>query len=160
MSNHYFNSPTYGKLTLGEVSKKIVKYMDDDPDSEYRLIIGTDSQSKNRKGADFVTAILVHRVGWGGVYFWQRKVISKPLALRNRIYQEAAFSLEAAEELLNVYKYNGVSKYKVEIHVDIGASGPTREMIAEVVGMIRGSGYEVKTKPDAYGASKVADRHA
>jgi len=33
-------------------------------------------------------------------------------------------------------------------------------MISEVTGMVRGSGFEVKIKPDAYGASKVADRHA
>jgi len=32
-------------------------------------------------------------------------------------------------------------------------------MIKEVVGMVRGSGYNAKTKPDAYGASAVADRH-
>jgi predicted RNase H-related nuclease YkuK (DUF458 family) len=32
-------------------------------------------------------------------------------------------------------------------------------MIKEVVGMIRGSGYEVKMKPFAYGAFVVADRH-
>jgi hypothetical protein len=32
-------------------------------------------------------------------------------------------------------------------------------MIAEVVSMIKGNGYEVKTKPDSFGASKVADRH-
>ena len=47
----------------------------------------------------------------------------------------------------------------VEIHVDIGQKGPTRELIAEVVGMIRGNGFNVKTKPDAFGASSVADRH-
>jgi len=27
------------------------------------------------------------------------------------------------------------------------------------VGMIRGSGYTVKTKPESYAASKVADRY-
>lgn len=32
-------------------------------------------------------------------------------------------------------------------------------MITEVVGMIRGSGYDVKIKPQSYGASKVADRY-
>lgn len=160
MSNNYFNSPTYGKLTLDQVRKRIVAYMGEDPQSEYRLVIGTDSQPKESSGADFVTAIVVHRIGWGGIYFWRRTVIDKPLVMRSRIYQEATLSLETAEELLEVYKKNGIAKYDVEIHVDIGAIGPTREMIAEVVGMVRGSGYAVKTKPDAYGASKVADRHA
>ena len=32
-------------------------------------------------------------------------------------------------------------------------------MLNEVVGMIRGSGFKVKIKPEAYGAQSVADRH-
>ena len=32
-------------------------------------------------------------------------------------------------------------------------------MIKEVVGMVTGSGYVAKTKPNAYAASYVADKH-
>jgi len=32
-------------------------------------------------------------------------------------------------------------------------------MLQEIIGMIRGSGFEIKTKPESYGASKVADRY-
>jgi len=32
-------------------------------------------------------------------------------------------------------------------------------MIKEVVGMVTGNGFTAKTKPDSYGASKVADKH-
>ena len=52
-------------------------------------------------------------------------------------------------------KYN----YQLEIHVDVGNAGKTNQIIKEVVGMVTGSGYAVKTKPDAYGASAVADKH-
>ncbi len=79
--------------------------------------------------------------------------------LRQRIYEEAALSLETADDFLKVFKYNGISKLDVEIHVDIGNVGETRDMISEVVGMIRGSGFVCKTKPESFGASKVADRH-
>ena len=41
----------------------------------------------------------------------------------------------------------------------MGKNGDARDMINEIVGMIRGNGFECKTKPDAFGASKVADRH-
>ena len=32
-------------------------------------------------------------------------------------------------------------------------------MIKEVVGIVTGNGYVAKTKPEAYGASYVADKH-
>lgn len=154
-----FNSPTFGSLTLEEVRKKILQFMASQPENKYQLVIGSDSQPKNGHGCDFVTAIVVHRLGLGGIYFWKRIVETKSLVLRTRIYQEATLSLTTAEEFLKVFKKDGITKYDVEIHVDIGKFGETREMISEVVGMIRGSGFIVKIKPESYGASKVADRH-
>ena len=79
--------------------------------------------------------------------------------LRQRMYEEATMSLEMAETVLALLHKDGITKYDVEIHVDIGAFGDTREMITEIVGMIRGSGYAVKIKPESYAASKVADRY-
>ncbi|OGH30159.1 MAG: hypothetical protein A3F30_00705 [Candidatus Levybacteria bacterium RIFCSPHIGHO2_12_FULL_37_12] len=49
--------------------------------------------------------------------------------------------------------------YNLEIHIDVGEHGDTRDMIKEVVGMVTGNGYVAKTKPEAYGASYVADKH-
>ena len=63
------------------------------------------------------------------------------------------------KEFISFFKENGISKYDIQIHVDIGKKGETRGLITEVVGMIRGNGYDVKIKPDSFGASKVADRH-
>ncbi len=158
MDNNY-HSPTFGILTLADVREKVLEFIEKSPEYKYQLVIGTDSQPKNGTGCDFVTAIIVRRIGTGGIYFWKRIVEDKSLHLRNRIYKEATFSLEAAEEFLTALKNDGITKYDVEIHVDIGNLGKTREMIAEIVGMIRGNGFTVKTKPDSYGASKVADRH-
>jgi predicted RNase H-related nuclease YkuK (DUF458 family) len=75
------------------------------------------------------------------------------------MYQEAILSLQSAESVFELLRQNGIAKYDIEIHVDIGRVGETREMINEIVGMVRGNGYDVKIKPDAFGASKVADRH-
>lgn len=157
--NDKYNSPTFGVLTLADVRQKVLEFIEKSPEYKYQLVIGTDSQPKNGTGCDFVTAIIVRRIGTGGIYFWKRIVEDKSLHLRTRIYKEATFSLSAAEEFLTAFKNDGITKYDVEIHVDIGNLGKTREMIAEIVGMIRGNGFTVKTKPDSYGASKVADRH-
>lgn len=165
MENHNLNtdapflSPSYGTVTLAQLRQKVLYFMKQSPENTYRLVIGSDSQPKNGQGVDFITAIIIHRVGNGGIYFWRRKIEQRHFVLRTRIYEEALLSLQAAEQLLVTFEKDGIRKYDVEIHVDIGNVGQTREMITEVVGMIRGSGFRVKTKPDSYGASKVADRH-
>jgi uncharacterized protein len=154
-----FHSPTHGDLSLPEVRVKILEFMADIPESRYRLVVGTDSQPYNGSGVDFVTAIVVHRIGHGGIYFWQHYVNRKRYVLRQRMYEEATRSLEMAETVVALLHKDGITKYDVEIHVDIGKFGDTREMIQEIVGMIRGSGWVVRIKPESYAASKVADRY-
>lgn len=154
-----FQSPTYGALELPAIREHILSFLASEPERKYEIVVGTDSQPHNGAGVDFVTAIVIHRVGCGGIYFWKRIVNKKHYVLRQRMYEEATLSLATADEVLTLLHKDGVTKYDVEIHVDIGAFGETREMIAEIVGMVRGSGYNVKTKPESYAASKVADRY-
>ena len=149
-ANGHFISPTHGICPLGAVRTRILSYIQSDRQSKYRLIIGSDSQPKNGSETDFVTAIVVHRIGAGGIYFWKRKLEKKRYVLKQRMYQEALLSLIAAEEFVVIFQKDGISKVDIEIHVDIGTGGETREMIAEIVGMIRGSGFAVKTKPDSF----------
>lgn len=154
-----FQSPTYGIVTHEELRADIVRFIAHNPAIPYRLVIGTDSQPHNGAGVDFVTAIVVHRVGYGGIYFWQRIVKKQQYVLRQRMYEEAVLSLETGEMITGLLKNDGITKYDVEIHVDIGMHGETREMISEIVGMVRGSGWEVRIKPESFAASKVADRY-
>lgn len=159
MKNKVFYSPSLGKLGIEEVVKKIADFMAGEPDFSYKVIIGTDSGTPKKGEVDFITAVVIHRIGRGGIYLWQRNHERKVFSLRERIYKEASYSLVAAENLLSEFKKNGILDFNPEIHIDIGMGGETRVLISEVVGMIRGSGFEVKTKPEAYGASTVADRH-
>lgn len=159
MKNGHFYSYTYGMLSLGKVREKVLSFMKEDPLKQYRLIIGSDSEPKDGKGTDFITALVVHRVGSGGIYFWRRRHEMRRYVLRTRMYEEAALSLNCADELLHVFQNDGIGRFDLEIHVDIGHAGETRSLITEIVGMIRGSGFPVKTKPHSYVASKVADRH-
>ena len=154
-----FNSPTLGPLAMKGVIERMQNFMDEEPDYKYRLIIGTDSEGKNHTGVDYVTALVVHRVGGGGIYFW-KKQFEEVHNLRQRIYREASISLDFAQRILDVLQDDDFLDFDFEIHVDIGKDGETRAMINEVVGMIRGSGFTCRTKPASYGASSVADRHA
>ena len=79
--------------------------------------------------------------------------------MKQRIWQEALISLALAEKIIVDFSSLGLTELNLEIHVDVGPNGPTREMIAEIVGMIRANGFKVATKPAAWGASHVADRH-
>jgi hypothetical protein len=155
----FYQSPTYGKVDLEKLKEIVSNFMSGDKNAKYEIIVGTDSQKMEKNKYDFVSALIIHRVGWGGIYFWKRIVQDKKISLKERIYQEATMSLTTSENFVNFFKTNGISKYNIQIHVDIGHNGETRDLITEVVGMIRGSGYEVKIKPDSYGASKVADRY-
>ena len=157
-----FYSATFGELNLSGVVEKVGNYIHSEPKYKYRVIIGTDSQGHQNgiRFADFVSAIVVHRVGAGGVYFWQRERVEKVWSLKERIYEEAYRSLKLSQDLVVQFQEKGsLADFHLEVHVDIGEKGETRTIINEVIGMIRGSGFEVKIKPDSFAASKVADRH-
>ena len=156
----YFNTSLGLKLNTRQVIAEIIRFMQEDDKRRYKIIIGTDSARDEDNTADFVTAIIVHRVGNGGRYFWRRIELGKFHTLRDRIIKEVLLSLDVAKEvLLELKKQEIPSHWDFEIHADIGEKGETRVLIQEVVGMIRASNFEVKTKPESYAASKVADRH-
>ena len=79
-------------------------------------------------------------------------------SLRQRIYYETFLSLEVAAKLTEKLAENGEEELNVEIHLDVGEKGETREIIKEVVGMVIGSGYHARIKPESYGATTIADR--
>lgn len=164
MTVHFF-SPTKGELDLDETIHAIIEFLQEEPEASYSLVIGTDSQEHKVNGheeIDFVTAIVAHRRGHGGRYFWQKIKKEKTHSLREKIYTETLLSLNLAQLIVPQVKekLNGhVSKYDLEIHIDVGEKGETREMIREVVGIVTGNGFCAKTKPEAYGAYVVADKH-
>ena len=147
------------KHDFDSLVKKIGQFIKEDPNYNYQVTVGTDSEIKKGTVVDFVTAIVTHRIGQGGTYLWARESIKKKYSLQERIGEEASRSVQLAWKLRDAFRSNGLSGYEPEVHVDIGEEGKTREMIKWVVGMVRGSGFEVKIKPDSFAASKVADRH-
>lgn len=161
-----FESPTYGTLTFIGVIKKVGEYIGceslDGISSRkyrYRIIVGTDSSPRNGEHTEYITALIIHRVGLGGIYFWQKTTTPRAVTLRERIYKEAMLSIDFAKILVEGLVAANLLDLDLEIHVDVGKVGQTRDIITEVVGMVRGNGFEVKTKPESFGASKVADRY-
>lgn len=159
-----FISPTKGKLAQPQLIDSVADFIEEKPDLSYRLIIGSDSHLRGKNGQTLlklVTAIIIHRVGLGGRYFWQAQHLEETKTLRDKIYAETMESLNVAQDFLPKLnkRLNGHGHYQLEIHIDVGRAGETREMIKEVAGIVTGNGFTAITKPDSYGASKVADKY-
>ncbi|MDO8504255.1 MAG: ribonuclease H-like YkuK family protein [Candidatus Liptonbacteria bacterium] len=160
-----FKSSTGADLSIARVVEETISFMKEDPRRLYRVTIGTDSELLATKEADFVTAVVVHRVGNGGRYFWRRFTIGRFHTLRDRIIQEVLISLDAAKAILTALKVaaaeesSEMPEWEFEVHADIGEYGETKVMLQEVVGMIRAHNFEARVKPLSYAASNVADRH-
>lgn len=160
MKDTIFHSQTKGLISLDEVIKEIVLFIKKEPQCYYKVIIGTDSEACDC--TVFVTAVIVWRVGNGAIHFWTKSEPCRFSSFRDRIWQEAMNSITLAQEVRTRLKtvlgddffWDGN-----EIHVDIGREGKTKELIDGVVGMIKGYNFEPVIKPEAFGASIVADKH-
>ncbi|MBI2625200.1 MAG: hypothetical protein HYW70_02625 [Candidatus Nealsonbacteria bacterium] len=164
----YFYNPSRGQLSIDEVLKEIFGYISEKPERFYDIIVGCDSSSEEEP--NFPIAIVVLRQGQGGRFFLKR--VKYPISQRKfgswkqRILEEVLLSCQLAlslkesiAKMANVLTLPMNYQFKY-IHADVGETGQTRDMIREVVGLIRGNGFEAKIKPESYAASVVADRYS
>lgn len=98
-----------------------------------------------------------------------QSVKDKPATLREKIYLETQFSQEIAclftpnhiqtiWDLLHPYAQDGAG-FIMEIHLDIGNDGLTKEFILDMTAKIQAMGLTAKIKPDAYAAFSYANRY-
>jgi len=166
-SPYTFRNTWQENLTFQEMFLRILQFIQDDPGASYRIAIGTDSQVRTK--SHFVTGILVHRVGKGAVGFVREVVIPRNIkSLREKISLETAFTQEIAymftpdciDMIYDALISHGYSHHlDLEIHLDIGTAGPTKELIKEMVTRVSGLGFDVKIKPFATAASSFANRY-
>lgn len=167
-NNGYFYNPSQGNLTFDEVVRELFRYMGERADKFYDIIVGCDSSSEEEP--HFPLAIVILRKGEGGRFFLKK--IKYPLGERKfynwktRILEEVILSCQLALHLRESLEkegkiHNPWLNYQFRyIHADVGENGQTKDMIKEVVGLIRGNGFEAKIKPESYVASTVADRYS
>lgn len=169
LNNGDFFSPSKGNLSLNEVISEIFGYMQEAPENQYEIVVGTDSPSSDKPF--FPIAIVVLRIGAGGRFFLKKmhypeeflKRFGVPFgSWKTRILQEVYLSCELALSLREtLQKENKLGlKYQFEyIHADVGEVGKTKEMVKEVIGLIKSNGFEPKIKPYSFAATVVADRY-
>jgi len=158
MQDQTFHNPSLGEMAFDDVLSTVVSEMASGPRERFALLIGTDS-STSAEQLDLVSAIVLHKIGHGGRYFWTRRRERRAPSLRFQIWREAWLSFELAQDVIRGLEARSLLQVNLEIHVDIGENGRTKELIDEVVGMIVGSGFAVRIKPHAFAASAVADKH-
>jgi predicted RNase H-related nuclease YkuK (DUF458 family) len=151
-----FKSAKGEKLTKERLIKEIENFILTDEKFAYRVLVGTDSEYFDHK-IDFVSVIVVHRVGHGARYFWKRQVLKTNLGLYERLWQEALLSLKIGQELLKILTSKKLN-FRFELHLDLGTIGKSSSSVKEIINLVRSYGFDVKIKPESYAASKIADR--
>jgi predicted RNase H-related nuclease YkuK (DUF458 family) len=159
-----FYNPTKGDLDFENVLNELFLYIQEQPKKSYEIIVGCDSSSSEEPS--FPIAIVILRKGAGGRFFLKKVKYHnrKFYNLHQRILEEVLLSCRLALVLRDKIKERGVElgkglNYEFNyIHADIGTNGATRDMIKELVGLIRSNGFEARVKPYAFVASIVADR--
>ena len=163
--NGNFFSPSKGNLSFDQVIKEIFSYMQESPESAYEVVVGCDSPSSDKPF--FPIAIVVLRTGFGGRFFLKKmhypeEFLKKFVFWKNRILQEIYLSCELALTLRETLEKENKFGFKYQfeyIHADVGERGKTKEMIKEVVGLIKSNGFEARIKPYSFAATVVADRY-
>lgn len=159
-----FFNPSKGVLSFEGLLKEIINWIKEKSEAKYEIVVGCDSSSEEEP--DFPVAIVILRKGEGGRFFLKRiKYKDKKFYnWKERILQEVLISCDVALALReNLNKK--ISEEEINpnlefnyIHADVGGNGVTKDMIKEVVGLIKSNGFEAKIKPESYAASIVADR--
>jgi uncharacterized protein len=171
-ADHYsFQNLNKSNMSFDQVFEHIMKFMRLQPNGNYRLMIGTDSQVHS-KHTTFITGIVILNEG-KGVWACIRKVVvpRKMLQLHERISYEISlseeivslFTEERKNQLIDIvlpHLYKG-SSFTMEGHIDIGAGKKNRtsKFVKEMVARMEAMGVEPKIKPDAFVASSYANRY-
>lgn len=137
-----------------------------DKDYDCLVYVGCDSQNLGSK-TSFVQVVAVHILrdtgrGDGGRVYYIRHLERRYKSRRERLLREAELSISLAQKINPVCEEHGID---FEVHADVHSSpgkngeNKSHEVHDAVHGWISGMGFRCVTKPGAFVASIVADRH-
>ena len=160
-----FRTGTGRLIEFARIPDAILAYYEKNKEivPEIGILIGTDSQNFDQTKC--VSVICVIAKGKGGIFFYEVSKIPLVRDVRRKLHIETNASLNLATALVGILE--GEERYHemylsvpISIHIDAGNSekGKTKELIPELVGWVKSSGYDAETKPESFVASCVADR--
>ena len=115
--------------------------------------LGTDSLQLARH-TRFVTVVAVLTPGRGGRAIWTRSATPRIQSLRERLLREVWLSVELGLRL------DPVVKGELHVHIDANPIARHRSSayVQELVGLVVSQGFRAVIKPEAWAASRAADR--
>ncbi|WP_275580701.1 ribonuclease H-like YkuK family protein [Aquibacillus albus] len=157
-------------MSFDEVFQHIISFMKQEPNANYRLIVGTDSQVY-QKHTVFVTGIVIFREGkgaWGCIMpvKIKRKYdnLHEKISMETSLTEQVAFLFndERKNQLIDIvlpYLYRG-SSFAMEGHIDVGLGKKSlsRFLAGEMMARIQSIGLEPVVKPESFVASGYANR--
>lgn len=143
-----------GDNTPVDLITYIETYMREKPAT--KIYVGCDSQN-GRKNTQFAIVIVLHNGNKGGHVLYTKLSVPKLRDKFYRLFMEASYSLEVAEFIKN--ETGRVADY-IDVDLNPDPKFQSNAVLAQAVGMITGSGYEARYKPNAMSASYAADRLA
>lgn len=158
---HYikFSSINEKEMKFDKVFEQIKSFIKLNPEGQYRLMIGTDSQV-HKAHTTFATGIIIMREGkgaWGCV----RKLdvprkfnnLHQKISYETTLTEEVAymFTQELRDKLIDIvlpYVFKGAT-LSIEGHIDVGSGkgNKTRDLVREMTSRIESTGLEPKIKP-------------
>jgi predicted RNase H-related nuclease YkuK (DUF458 family) len=152
-----YSSITHGKLTEQQVFEQIKTDIIGNPDTKYKIVVGTDSQTYDVMRV--VPLIALIKIGKGGKWFHRIEERRRTFDIREKIYHETQQSLDMAKSLTS-FLYENNLDFQIVVAVDMGENpkGKTHVLIREIVGWVTSEGFECTYKPNSTVASTIADR--
>lgn len=169
--NYSYENSQESNMTFVQVFARIVQFMKRNPNGNFRLMLGTDSQVHCRY-TRFITGIVIKQEGKGAWACIRRNNVDRQMTnLHERISFETSLTEETASffteerknELIEIvlpHIYRG-SSFTIEGHIDIGSGerNKTRVYVREMVARIESMGIDPIIKPDSFVASSYANRY-
>ncbi|MBE7171592.1 MAG: hypothetical protein INR73_13460 [Williamsia sp.] len=121
-----------------------------------RVCIGTDSQVKGAE-TEFATVIVFVRKGKGAFMYINNEVTTRKLAIKQRMLEEVAKSIDIAFALCHLFTAFNV---EMEVHADINTNPnfKSNDALRDAMGYIMGMGFVFKAKPHAFASSSCANK--
>jgi predicted RNase H-related nuclease YkuK (DUF458 family) len=121
-----------------------------------RVCIGTDSQRKGN-AIEFATVIVFVRKAKGGFMYIHNETVKRKMAIKERMLDEVARSIDVAFRLCNLFIAFNVD---MEVHADINTNPnfKSNDALKEAMGYIMGMGFVFKAKPDAFASTSCANK--
>lgn len=156
----YFRRENNSRVEIDEMFQQFQAFVRRKPEYDYKMIIGTDSKVFETR-IKYVTAITLQRIGNGAIIYYHSRV-NQLVELSNRIMNEVNYTIEMANQVIIPKCLQKSFLFPIEIHIDIGTRGKSGQFKNMALGYAKGCGFDeriIKIKPDAFGATNVADRY-